>query len=68
MPTGIVARMISQASRSIGVEIRRYRIDVTNPPRMRSQSRQKNSQQRGRGGHVQADDEGQVRRFGRGHR
>jgi hypothetical protein len=41
MPTGIVARMIIQASRSSGVVIDRVRSDVKNPRTIRSQSRQK---------------------------
>jgi hypothetical protein len=41
MPTGMVAMMIIQASRSSVVDIRRYRTDVTNPRTMRTQSRQK---------------------------
>ena len=41
MPTGIVARMIIQASRSSGVETDRVRTDEMKPPAMRSQSRQK---------------------------
>ncbi len=43
MPTGIVARMIIQASRSSGVVIDRVRSDVKNPRTIRSQSRQKNA-------------------------
>ena len=41
MPTGIVARMIIQASRSLAVEIERVRSDEKKPRTMRSQSRQK---------------------------
>ncbi len=41
MPTGIVARMIIQASRWSTVSIRRSRIEVKNPPTIRTQSRQK---------------------------
>ena len=39
----MVARMINHASRSLSVRIRRYRIDETNPPMIRTQSRQKNT-------------------------
>ncbi len=41
MPTGIVPRMISQASRSSGVVTARVRSEETNPRTIRSQSRQK---------------------------
>lgn len=41
MPTGIVATTNSQASRSYGVLIRRWRIEEINAPTMRTQSRQK---------------------------
>jgi hypothetical protein len=41
MPTGMVARMISQASRWSAVLIWRSRSEVANPPMIRSQSRQK---------------------------
>ncbi len=41
MPTGIVARMIIQASRSSGVLTDRLRSDEKNPRTIRSQSRQK---------------------------
>ena len=41
MPTGIVAKMIIQASRWSTVSTRRSRIEVRNPPAIRSQSRQK---------------------------
>ncbi len=40
-PTGIVARMIIQASRWSVVSTRRSRIDVKKPPMIRTQSRQK---------------------------
>jgi hypothetical protein len=40
-PTGIVAKMIIQASRSSGVETERVRSDEKKPLTMRSQSRQK---------------------------
>jgi hypothetical protein len=43
MPTGIVARMIIQASRSSGVVADRDRSDVKKPRTIRSQSRQKNA-------------------------
>ena len=42
-PIGMVARMISQASRSASVRTRRYRTEDTNPPTIRTQSRQKNT-------------------------
>ena len=41
MPTGIVAKMIIQASFWSAVSIRRRAIEVKNPPTIRSQSRQK---------------------------
>ena len=41
MPTGIVAKMIIQASFWSAVSIRRCAIEVKNPPTIRSQSRQK---------------------------
>ena len=41
MPTGMVARMISQASRWSAVLTWRSRSEVANPPAIRSQSRQK---------------------------
>jgi hypothetical protein len=41
MATGMVARMIIQASRSLTVSICRWRMDVKNPPMIRIQSRQK---------------------------
>ena len=40
-PTGMVARMIIQASRWSPVTIRRSRIEQRNPPMIRTQSRQK---------------------------
>ncbi len=43
MPTGIVPRMIIQASRWSGVATRRSTMEVTNPRTIRSQSRQKNA-------------------------
>jgi hypothetical protein len=41
MPTGIVARMIIQASRCSVVVTRRSRSEEKNPPMIRTQSRQK---------------------------
>ena len=43
MPTGIVPRMIIQASRWSGVAIRRCPMEEKNPRTIRSQSRQKNA-------------------------
>ena len=43
MPTGIVPRMIIQASRWSGVATRRSAREVKNPRTIRSQSRQKNA-------------------------
>ena len=40
-PTGIVARMIIQASRWSAVTIRRSRTEVQNPPMILTQSRRK---------------------------
>ncbi len=41
MPTGMVARMIIQASLWSSVRTRRSRIEVKKPPMIRIQSRQK---------------------------
>ena len=41
MPTGMVARMSIQASRSLTVSTRMWRIELKNPPMIRIQSRQK---------------------------
>ena len=42
-PTGMVPRMSSQAIRWWGVSMRRCRSEVTKPPTMATQSRQKNT-------------------------
>jgi len=42
MPTGIVARISNQAMRSLGLSIRRWRIELNSPRTMATQSRRKN--------------------------